>query len=238
MKFTTDERIDTYNAWQQAQKIPINRGFFIEDLRKVEVAPWDYKGGMGAFINLEGAGGTNDGYVCEIPPGTKLKPQKHLYEEMVYILDGHGATSVWQQNGKKQTFEWHPGSLFAIPLNAEYQHFNGQGNAAVRYFAVTSAPFMMNLFHNLNFIFANDFIFSDRFPPEEEDYFSSKGQVWGLKMSVNFVPNTWDMLLKVWNERGAGGGIVNFAFAAKARVPTVSEFRGVRYQTPIAPDPR
>jgi len=126
MKFTTDERIDTYNAWQQAQKIPINRGFFIEDLRKIEVAPWDLKGGLGAFINLEGAGGTNDGYVCEIPPGTKLKPQKHLYEEMVYILDGHGATSVWQRNGKKQTFEWHPGSLFAIPLNAEYNISTGR----------------------------------------------------------------------------------------------------------------
>src|ERR1700739_492951 len=184
MKYNTDERIATYHAWQQAQEIPINRGFFIEDLRKLEVAPWDYKGGLGAFINLEGAGGTNDGYVCEIPTGTKLKAQK---------------------NGKTRTFEWHPGSLFAIPLNAEYQHFNGQGNAPVRFFAVTSAPFMMNLFHNLNFIFDNDFIFADRFPPEDEDYFSSKGQVWGLKMSVNFVPNTWDMPLKVWNERGAGG---------------------------------
>ena len=57
MKYNSDARIDTYHTWQQAQKIPINRGFFIEDLRKLEVAPWDYKGGMGAFINLEGAGG-------------------------------------------------------------------------------------------------------------------------------------------------------------------------------------
>jgi len=230
MKYTSDARVDTYQAWQQAQQIPINRGFFIEDLRKLEVAPWDYKGGLGAFINLEGAGGTNDGYVCEIPPGTKLKPQKHLYEEMVYILDGHGATSVWQRNGKKQTFEWHPGSLFAIPLNAEYQHFNGQGNAAVRYFAVTSAPFMMNLFHNLDFVFANDFIFSDRFPPEEEDYFSSKGQVWGLKMSVNFVPNTTDMPLKVWNERGAGGRHVNFDLAGNVMGSHISEFPVGRYK--------
>jgi hypothetical protein len=56
MQYNSDERIDTYHAWQQAQKIPINRGFFIEDLRKLEVAPWNYKGGMGAFINLEGTG--------------------------------------------------------------------------------------------------------------------------------------------------------------------------------------
>src|SRR6266536_2825224 len=90
MRYSHDDRIDTYNNWQLAQKIPINRGFFIEDLTKVEVAPWEHKGGLGAFINLDGAGGTNDGYVCEIPPGKQLKEQKHLYEEMVYILDGHG----------------------------------------------------------------------------------------------------------------------------------------------------
>ena len=168
MRYNHNNRIDTYDDWQQAQNIPINRGFFIEDLRKVEVAPWELKGGLGAFVNLDGTGGTNDGYVCEIPPGKQLKEQKHLYEEMVYILTGHGATSIWQRDGKKHTFEWHPGSLFAIPLNAHYQHFNGQGNTPARYFAVTNAPFMMNLFHNLNFIFGDEFTFADRFPPEEE----------------------------------------------------------------------
>ena len=71
MKYTDDKMIDTYDTWQQAQKIPINRGFFVEDLRKVEVAPWDLKGGLGAFVNLDGTGGTNDGYVCEIPPGNR-----------------------------------------------------------------------------------------------------------------------------------------------------------------------
>ena len=53
MKYDSDARVDTYHAWQQAQKIPINRGFFIDDLRTLEVAPWDHKGGLGAFINLE-----------------------------------------------------------------------------------------------------------------------------------------------------------------------------------------
>ena len=178
MRYNHDDKIDTYNNWQQAQKIPINRGFFVEDLRKVEVATWEHKGGLGAFVNLDGAGGTNDGYVCEIPPGKQLREQKHLYEEMVYILEGHGATSIWQKDGKKHTFEWHPGSLFAIPLNAHYQHFNGQGNAPARYFAVTNAPFMMNLFHNVDFIFGDSFTFADRFPPEEEEYFSGKGKLW------------------------------------------------------------
>jgi len=230
MKYTSDERIDTYRKWQQSQKIPINTGFLIEDVRKIEVAPWDHKGGLGAFINLDGTGETNDAYVCEIPPGKQLKVQKHLYEEMVFILDGHGATSVWQKSGKKHTFEWHPGSLFAVPLNCSYQLFNGQGNAPVRYFAVTNAPFMMNVFHNLDFIFDNDFAFTDRFLPEDDEYFSGKGQLWGRKMSVNFVPNTRDFQLYEWKERGAGGKHVNFDLAGNVMGAHISEFPVGRYK--------
>ncbi|TMA08394.1 MAG: hypothetical protein E6J89_14870 [Deltaproteobacteria bacterium] len=44
------ERLDTYRNWQAAQKIPIVRGFFVEDVRAVEVGPWELKGGLGAFI--------------------------------------------------------------------------------------------------------------------------------------------------------------------------------------------
>lgn len=225
MNYTNDETVDTYQHWQQAQKIPIHKGFFVEDLKKVEVASWDLKGGLGAFVNLEGTGGTNDGYVCEIPPGKDLKPQKHLYEEMVFILDGHGATSVWQKDGKKHTFEWHPGSLFAVPLNCWHQHFNGQGGAPARYFAVTNAPFIMNLFHSLDFVFENDFAFRDRFVPEEEDYFSGKGRLWGKrKLSVNFVPNTREIQLYDWKERGAGGTNINFDMAGNTMGAHISEF--------------
>jgi oxalate decarboxylase/phosphoglucose isomerase-like protein (cupin superfamily) len=225
MKYNDDQQIDSYEGWQAAQKVPVHRGFFVEDLNTAEVAPWESKGGIGAFVNLEGTGGTNDGYICEIPPGKHLNPQRHLYEEMVYVLQGHGATSVWQKNGKKHTFEWHPGSLFAVPLNAWYQHFNGQGSAPARYFAVTNAPFVMNLFHNLDFIFNNDFAFSDRFSPEDDDYFNAKGQYWGRrKLSVNFVPNTLDIQLYDWKERGAGGSNITFDLAGNTMGAHISEF--------------
>ena len=142
-------RVDTYKNWQESQGIPIVRGFFVQDIKTVEVAPWDLKGGLASFVQLDGTGGINDAYVCEIPAGGKLKPQKHMYEEMVYIAKGHGATSVWQKEGKKHTFEWGPGSLFAIPMNARYQHFNGSGSEPARYFAVSIASFWMNLFHRV-----------------------------------------------------------------------------------------
>src|ERR671919_12095 len=96
------DRIDTYREWQAAQKIPVIRGFFVEDVNRVELAPWDLKGGNAAFVVLDGTGGVNDAQICEIAPGGKLKPQKHLYEEMVYVTKGVGATTVWQKHSNKK----------------------------------------------------------------------------------------------------------------------------------------
>ena len=95
------ERIDTYKVWQAEQKIPVIRGFFVKDVNKVQVEHWDLKGVPCSFVVLDGTGGTNDGYVCEIPAGGKTKPQKHMYEEMVYVTKGYGATTVWQRDGKE-----------------------------------------------------------------------------------------------------------------------------------------
>ena len=181
---------DTYREWQLAQKIPRVTGLYVPDVNELEVAPWEQKGGLGAFINLEGTADVTDAYVCEIPPGGQLNPQRHLYEEVIYILKGVGATHIRQQTGKKQSFEWHAGSLFSIPLNASYQHFNGSGSQPVRYIAFTSAPFMMNIFHNLDFIFENDFAFIDRFDSGDENYFTQDATRIGFnKFVMNFIPD-------------------------------------------------
>ena len=218
-------KVDTFNQWLDAQKIPVVRGFFVEDLNKVELAPWDLYGGLASFVILDGTGGVNDGYVCEIAPGQKLKPQKHLYEEMIYITQGVGATSVWQKNGKKHTFEWGPGSLFAMPLNAAYQHFNASGSEPARFFAVTNSCFMMNLFHNLDFIFDNDFAFMDRFDPANENYFSGKGTVYGrFFMTTNFVPDTHTIKLADYSERGKGSTNMKFDLAQQTMGAHISEF--------------
>src|SRR6476646_9700094 len=112
------QRVNAYAQFQETEGIPIYRGFSVDDLRTLDVAPWARKGGRGAYINLDGTGGTNDAYVAEIPPGGNLNPEHHMFEEMVYVLDGAGATSVWYDEKKKVSFEWKAGSLFSIPINA------------------------------------------------------------------------------------------------------------------------
>jgi oxalate decarboxylase/phosphoglucose isomerase-like protein (cupin superfamily) len=222
---TVPERFDTYAAWLEAQKIPVVRGYFIDDINEVELSHWDLKGVPAAFVLLEGAGGTNDGYVCEIPPGAKTKVQHHMYEEMVYVTKGHGSTTVWQKNGRKHTFEWGPGSLFAIPLNAYYQHFNASGIEPARYYGVTNCCFIMNLFHNMDFIFDNDFVFKDRFDPGSDDYFSGEGKIQDrMFMTTNFVSDVRTIRLLDYNLRGKGSSNIKFNLAEQTMGAHISQF--------------
>ncbi len=94
---------------------------------------------------MEGAEGATGAYVSEIPAGKKLNPMRHLYEDLHFVLKGRGATTIWNDKGAKTTFEWHDGSLFALPLNCTYQHFNGSGDEPARFFSVNSAPIVFNL---------------------------------------------------------------------------------------------
>ena len=102
-----------YEQWVDAQKVPVVREFYIEDLRDVELKSWAAKGGNGAILNLIGCGDVNDGYLVEIAPGQSLKPQRLMFEEVLYVLEGNGSTSVWNDENKKVTFEWGPGSMFS-----------------------------------------------------------------------------------------------------------------------------
>jgi uncharacterized RmlC-like cupin family protein len=202
----------------------VYRGFAVEDLRTLELAPWARKSARGAFINLDGTGGTNDAYVLEIPPRGQTNVQRHIYEEMVYVLDGSGSTSVWYDENSKVTFEWGRGSLFAIPLNANYQHFNGSGSSPARYLAVTDAPTIISLFHNLKFVFENPFAFDDRFGGED-NYFSGEAKVYQRRvLETNFVADADSIELYSWAERGAGGRITLFELAHNTMAAHISEF--------------
>ena len=90
-----------------------------------------------------------------VPPGAKTAPQKHMYEEVHYVLSGHGSTTVELPDGSSHTFEWGPKSLFALPLNCSYQHFNGSGQETARLSSTNNLPMVLNLFHQEKFVFDN-----------------------------------------------------------------------------------
>jgi hypothetical protein len=147
-----------------------------------------------------------------------------MYEITIYVVSGRGATTIWQDEKHKSSFEWQAGSLFSIPLNAWYQNFNGSGQEATRYIAVTNAPPMMRLFRDNEFIFDNNYMFTSRYAGEE-DYFSGKGKLFNRRIwESNFIANAPDMLLYGWKERGAGGINAMLEMADNNTKSHISEF--------------
>lgn len=223
-------RVDAYGEWAAAQGVPILTGHHVDDLNTIELAPWDLIEGRGAIIDLIGSERTTSAYVAEIPGGQSLKPQKHLYEEIVHILSGRGATTIWNDEGAKHNFEWGPGALFAIPLNASYQLHNGQAGEAVRFVSVTTAPLLMNYFHNQDFIFNNPFQFNDRFDGRS-DFFSSEGRIIDVRsLERNFLPDVRNLKLDVWKERGGSGTSMGFELSGNTFGSHTSEFAPGQYK--------
>ena len=101
-----------YEIWQEWEGVPVYKGFIVESLKKLQLGDWERTGGKGAFINLDGAGGTCDVVLHEVPPKGQLKPQRHIFETMIFVLQGQGATTIWNEGGRKHTLEWQAGSLF------------------------------------------------------------------------------------------------------------------------------
>src|SRR5512142_2219975 len=133
----------TYVRWLKREGIPVVEGFGIEDIREIALAPWPRTGGKGAFIQLYGMQGLTGMYIAEIPPGGALAPEKHLYEEVICVLEGNGAPEIWRDGQRKQLFEWEAWSLFAPPLNSWHRLVNG-GKEPVKFLAATNAPIIMD----------------------------------------------------------------------------------------------
>jgi oxalate decarboxylase/phosphoglucose isomerase-like protein (cupin superfamily) len=221
-KFET-EKETPYTRWVAAQGLDILDAIYVHDLHTVELKPWARRGGKGVYLNHDASRTSNDCYVCEIAPGKQLEPQRQLFEEMIYVLDGRGSTSVWNDAGKKVSFEWKAGAIFAIPLNAHHQHFNGSGKEPARFVSVTNGPTIINSFGDIDFVFATHYDFKNRFAGES-DYFANKGEQKGLLLDTNFVADAINLPLIPAKERGAGGGHIRFSMAKGSMNSHISQF--------------
>ena len=199
-----------YEMWKEQEGLPTLRGYVVHNLPNMELTPWPSRGGSGVFINVEGGEGFTDAYVCEIPPGKSLDPIRHIYEDTICILKGRGATTVWLEGGKKQTFEWGQYSYFAMPPNAWYQHHNGSGTEPARFMGVTAAPRVINTFKDLDFVFNNPYQFQDRFTGED-GYFQDKftgippEQLSHHSLTTNFITDVRQVIAPVDSVTGTGG---------------------------------
>ncbi|OGA95992.1 MAG: ethanolamine ammonia lyase-activating protein [Burkholderiales bacterium RIFCSPHIGHO2_12_FULL_61_11] len=221
-KFET-EKETPYTRWIAKEGLDIIDAMYVPNLHTVDLKPWVRRSGRGVYLNHDASRTSNDCYVCEIAPGKQLEPQRQLFEEMIYILDGRGSTSVWNDAGIKVSFEWKAGAIFAIPLNTWHQHFNGSGKDAARFVAVTNGPVVINAFGDTDFVFNTSYDFKNRFAGES-DYFANKGEQKGLLLDTNFVADAINLPLISAKERGAGGGHIRFSMAKGSMNSHISQF--------------
>jgi quercetin dioxygenase-like cupin family protein len=221
-------QINTYLDWVKTEGVPIVEAYAVDCLTQ-PLEPSRRVGGLGAYIHLVGRGDAATCYLAEIPPGSSLNPEKHLHDKLVYVLTGRGATTVEAPDGRKHSFEWGPGSVFGIPINTRHQHFNGSGREPARLASVSNLPVIMNLFHNVDFVFENEHAFQDRVG--EDRYFRGEGEFRAVKpgrhqWETNLVADLTNFQLPEWKERGAGGTSANvqFTLASSTMHAHVSEF--------------
>jgi oxalate decarboxylase/phosphoglucose isomerase-like protein (cupin superfamily) len=224
-------RKTAYFQWMHRQGVPVVDGYGVEDVREIAMAPWKKLGGKASLINLYGMEGVTGMYVAEIPPGGALEPEKHFYEKVICILSGNGATEVWQDGGRKQTFEWGPWSLFAPPMNASHRMVNG-GREPVKFLAVTNAPLMMDVIHNEDFIFNCPYNFSDRYSGGEgffnvgvKRYEAGMQHIW----ETNFIMDIQSAALDQREVKGAGVRITQFELSGNGLIGHLAQWPAGRY---------
>ena len=100
-KFAT-EKDTPYLRWVRGEGLDIIGAQYVPNLRTVDLKPWPRRGGSGAYVNHDASRASNDCYVCAIPPGRKLAPQRQLFEEMILILEGRASGQHGVKDGAER----------------------------------------------------------------------------------------------------------------------------------------
>ena len=216
-----------YELWLDHEGVPVAEGYGIADVRALPRGDWQRTGGKGTYIQMEGMQGITGMYVVEIPPGGMLKPERHLYQEVMTVLGGRGTTEVWQEGGAKQAFEWQEGSLFAPPLNAWHQLYNGSSEPALL-LALTDAPIAFDLYREPEFILNSSYRFTSRFDGQDGYFAEGEKQTksaWGYtRWETNFVADINAIPLAPAEYKSAGGSITGFEISENSLIGHVAEW--------------
>ena len=207
-----------YDYWMEKQDVPIHTGYYVEDLRTVEVANWKLRNIKTAFVQLAGMEGVNELRVSELAPGETTDPFKFGLDEIVYVLEGRGITTVWSDDDQaRKSFEWGPRSLFFLPRHFHHQFSNTQGDRRVRLMHYNYFPPVISGCDSPDFFFNNPYksptLPVDAMYSEAKAYENPEGRGRRMVWYGNFFPDmlAWEKLEPFWG-RGAGGTVVGIQF--------------------------
>ncbi|MBM2809516.1 MAG: hypothetical protein HW416_275 [Chloroflexi bacterium] len=225
--------VPRYSRWSEDQKIPIYKTYYVEDLRTLELGPWEDRECNAAFVVLTGQEGVTESLVTEIPPGATLPPFKFGIDDLVYVLDGRGITTIWAEGQEKKSFEWTARSMFMLPRNYTVQISNTQGSRPARLLHYNYLPTAMSIFPDPMYFFNNKSTQPDMsllYGQESEFYstakFAQHEERWASFWLGNFFPDmmAWDKF-RPMEGRGVGASSVSMLFPScsiRAGLPTMA----------------
>src|SRR4051812_5909044 len=146
-------RVSAYQDWMKEQELPIHRGYYIEDLRTVELGWWEERKCNAAFMELAGQEGVTEVRVTEVPAAKTTAPVKMALDELVYVVDGRGLASIRLGDRAPVSFEWQKHSLFRVPRNHTVEFSNTQGDRGARLLHYNSLPMAMQLLPDPDYFF-------------------------------------------------------------------------------------
>jgi mannose-6-phosphate isomerase-like protein (cupin superfamily) len=224
--------INAYEEWLEREGIPVHYGLSL-NLFHLETRDWPRYGVKGAAAHFAGSGDFCNMFVLEIPAGGTTLQQRHLYEEIYYVLEGRGSTQLEFADGTKRSFEWGPHSFFAIPLNAKHRHFNASGTQRALLEMTTTLPSMLKFFHDEKFIFDLPYEFGER--TGRAEYYSGDGDLTMIRpgnniWETNFVPDLLSIELIPWDDRGPGSTNIMFVLADSVMHAHISEVAPATYK--------
>ena len=222
-----------YERWMEKEGVSIVEGFGVTDVKNLTLKPWSRIGGEGAYLQLRGLEGISGVYIGKIAPGSSTQPERHLYEKVIYVLEGEGVAEIQQRDRVPQSIQWRPGSLFSPPMNTLHRLINYSAEPAL-YLAVTTAPMAFDHYHNERFIFNSEFSFNERydgeqgyFEPSSERYLASNNRQWIWE--TNFIPDARAAVIDAQEQKGAGVNITQFEMSNNTLIGHLAEWPVGRY---------
>ncbi len=102
-----------------------------------------------------------EAYMQVIPPDGRTGKHRHMAEEFMFILEGHGYSLHWdveldmgERYGWKvsttpQRFDWEEGDWVFVPVNTVHQHFNVDSQQPARFISASSRIYKLLGWHDL-----------------------------------------------------------------------------------------
>ena len=213
-----------YDRWLKSQDVPVHTGHYVQDLRTLDRGWWSLRGCPGAVLNLTGHQGVTEAHILEIPPGQTIPPFRMALEEVIYVAEGQGLTSVWAEGHPKVTFEWQKHSLFRIPNNYFYQLSNARGDRPALTVHVSYLPMAMSTNANADYFFSDPYVDTSELYGGDSNFYSAQavqrqikrpgGTTTSTQWYANFFPD-----LTVWDRLTAYTKAGRLAYSGGVRFP-------------------